>query len=92
MAEEKRQLDRSRDFVERYANNVRFESTFWDLKVLLGYWDQSIQTPDFVVHTAMPSSVGTSETDGVLPVHECAVSGGNLWRDSVDRQNDSHAI
>ena len=45
--------DRTRDFVERYANNVRFESTFWDLKILLGVYDQSVPRPNFFVHTAM---------------------------------------
>lgn len=45
--------ERSRDFVERYANNVRFETSFWDLKILYGIFDQSLQPPNAVIHTAM---------------------------------------
>jgi hypothetical protein len=55
MADDKLILpQKSRDFVERYANNVRFESSFWDLKILHGVIDQpTAQEMSYFVHTAM---------------------------------------
>ena len=53
MADEKYH-HKSGDFVERYANNVRFESSFWDLKILYGVLDQpSPDETNYLVHTAM---------------------------------------
>jgi hypothetical protein len=44
---------RDEDFVELYANNVRFEPSAWDLKMIFGQLDQS-ETPNFVSqHTAV---------------------------------------
>ena len=34
-------LERTENFVSRYANNLRFESSVWDLKVIFGELDQS---------------------------------------------------
>lgn len=34
------QFDRTEDFIARYANNVHFESSVWDLKLIFGELDQ----------------------------------------------------
>jgi hypothetical protein len=34
-------LQRTEDFISRYANNVRFENSVWDLKIIFGDLDQS---------------------------------------------------
>jgi hypothetical protein len=41
------------DFRSRYANNARFESTVWDLKVVLGETDLSTGTEVVRQHTAI---------------------------------------
>jgi hypothetical protein len=41
------------DFIERYANNVRFESSVWDLRLILGTLDQATQPHTIHVHTAV---------------------------------------
>jgi hypothetical protein len=40
-------VERTPEFKELYANNVRFESSVWDLKLLFGTLDQSVD-PSFV--------------------------------------------
>ena len=50
----KEQFKHDEDFVSLYANNVRFEPSVWDLKILFGTLDQS--TPGEITveqHTAM---------------------------------------
>jgi len=46
---------RSEDFEERYSNNVQFEPSAWDLKLLFGQLDQSAGAEATVVrqHTSM---------------------------------------
>jgi hypothetical protein len=47
-------LERTPDFVSRYANHVRFESTVFDLKVVFGQTDLSNPPHEVVFqHTAM---------------------------------------
>src|SRR5262245_15027909 len=36
-----RNIERTPDYTETYANNIHFESSIWDLKILLGRLDQS---------------------------------------------------
>ena len=36
-------LERTPEYKESYANNVRFESSVWDLKIIFGLLDQSTQ-------------------------------------------------
>jgi len=48
-----RPFRRPDDFASLYANNVQFETSVWDLKLLFGQLDQS-ETPNFVEqHTAV---------------------------------------
>jgi len=55
MAEETNdKVMRGPDFVDRYANNVRYESSVWDLKVVFGALDQ------FSVPTALRQHTGVS--------------------------------
>jgi hypothetical protein len=46
---------RAEDFSSLYANNVRFESSVWDLRILFGELDQSAEQGKHVVelHTAI---------------------------------------
>lgn len=37
------EFQRVEDFAEQYANNVRFERSSWDLKVIFGLLDQSVR-------------------------------------------------
>jgi hypothetical protein len=59
MAEEKLQtslvqFDRAANFIERYANNVRFEPSVWDLKLIFGELDQKGGgTEEVHLHTAI---------------------------------------
>lgn len=46
-------FQRANDFVEKYANNVRFESSVWDLKLLFGLLDQSGTSATAHQHTAV---------------------------------------
>jgi hypothetical protein len=47
-------VKRTEDFVSRYANNVRFESTVFDLKVLFGQTDLSEAPKEIILqHTAV---------------------------------------
>ena len=39
--ETQQNIQRTADYTETYANNVHYESSVWDLKVLLGRLDQS---------------------------------------------------
>ncbi len=47
------QLKRDEDFVSLYANNVRFESSVWDLKLIFGQLDQSTGGEVIELHTAI---------------------------------------
>jgi hypothetical protein len=48
------EFKRSEDFLSRYANNVQFESSVWDLKLLFGQLQLPPGEPGFVQHhTAM---------------------------------------
>ena len=47
------QLKRNEDFESLYANNVRFESSVWDLKLLFGELDQSTGKDVIELHTAI---------------------------------------
>ena len=47
------QLKRHEDFESLYANNVRFESSVWDLKLLFGELDQSTGKDLIELHTAI---------------------------------------
>jgi hypothetical protein len=53
-------LRRAEDFVSRYANNVQFESSAFDLKVVFGLLDQSgapkFEKPSVEQHTAISLS------------------------------------
>jgi hypothetical protein len=54
MADEKTpQQVRAPGFVERYSNHVRFESSFWDLKILFNIYDQSTDPASYPTHTAI---------------------------------------
>jgi hypothetical protein len=46
---------RTQDFVNRYANNVQFEASAWDLRLIFGQLDQSLSVEkDYIdQHTAM---------------------------------------
>ena len=46
-------FERPPDFAEKYANNVRFESSVWDLKILFGLLDQSGESAVTKQHTAV---------------------------------------
>src|SRR5579863_9840714 len=47
------QFERDENFVELYANNVRFEASAWDMKMIFGLLDQS-KTPTRVLqHTSI---------------------------------------
>ena len=55
--EEKVRFERAEDFEDVYANNVRFESSVWDLKAKFGQLDLSNTPPEIIrLHTgvAMP--------------------------------------
>jgi hypothetical protein len=43
----------SEDFATGYANQIRFETSSWDLKIVFGQLDQSTGTPSVEWHTAM---------------------------------------
>jgi hypothetical protein len=47
------QLKRSDEFESLYANNVRFESSLWDLKLIFGQLDQSTGSEVVELHTAI---------------------------------------
>jgi hypothetical protein len=47
------QFKRDEDFESLYANNVRFESSVWDLKLIFGQLDQSTGQEVIELHTAM---------------------------------------
>lgn len=47
------QLKYDEDFASLYANNVRFESSVWDLKLLFGQLDQSTGGEVIELHTSM---------------------------------------
>ncbi|MSV35023.1 MAG: hypothetical protein EXQ47_05420 [Bryobacterales bacterium] len=54
MSDEKVRVERSEDFEEVYANNVRYESSVWDLKMLFGQLDLSRTPPEIIrLHTGM---------------------------------------
>jgi hypothetical protein len=57
MAEEaaahKIELKRDEDYTSLYANNVRFESSVWDLKLIFGELDQSEGKEVIEQHTAI---------------------------------------
>ena len=40
-------------FVERYANNVQFESSAWDLKMIFGTFDSTSDAPGLKQHTSI---------------------------------------
>lgn len=44
---------RTADFVERYANNFFFESSYWDLKLVFGILDQSKKPNSTNIHTTV---------------------------------------
>src|SRR5947209_3194715 len=46
-------IRRNEDFGTFYANNVRFESSLWDLKIIFGQLDQSSRPNAIEQHTAM---------------------------------------
>jgi hypothetical protein len=46
-------FQRTDDFVEGYANNLRFEPTVYDLKIIFGETDQSSGTETTQQHTAI---------------------------------------
>jgi hypothetical protein len=47
------QYKHDEDFASLYANNVRFESSVWDLKLIFGQLDQSTGGEEVEQHTAM---------------------------------------
>jgi len=47
------QFKRGEDFESLYANNVRFESSVWDLKLIFGQLDQSTGGEVIELHTAV---------------------------------------
>src|ERR1039458_2007984 len=47
---------RGENFIDRYANNVFFESSAWDLKLIFGSVDQSIAPNHVTQHTGMSLS------------------------------------
>jgi hypothetical protein len=47
------EISRAEDFSELYANNVTFESSLWDLKLVFGQTDQHIGSNAIVQHTAI---------------------------------------
>lgn len=44
---------RTPEFISRYANNVQFESSVWDLKLLFGELDQSTDPHAIQQHTSV---------------------------------------
>ncbi len=44
---------KSPNFEERYANNVFFESSYWDLKLVFGILDQSAKPHPTNIHTTV---------------------------------------
>ena len=57
------EIKRVEDFTSLYANNVRFESSAWDLKMLFGELDQSggAEASSIELHTAMTVSWPTAK-------------------------------
>jgi hypothetical protein len=54
MADENQtKFERVEDFASYYANNVQFEASAWDLKLIFGQLDQSQQPVVVEQHTAM---------------------------------------
>ncbi|HEV7674748.1 MAG TPA: DUF3467 domain-containing protein [Candidatus Angelobacter sp.] len=47
------EFSRVEDFSELYANNVMFESSLWDMKLVFGQTDQNIGPNAIVQHTAV---------------------------------------
>ncbi len=54
------QIDRASDFTTRYANNLYFESTAWDMKITFGHVEQAtgpiIIKHDFAVTIPWPQA------------------------------------
>jgi hypothetical protein len=46
-------FQRTDGFVEKYANNIRFESSVWDIRILFGLLNQSLTPATVDQHTAM---------------------------------------
>lgn len=46
-------LKRTPDYSERYANNVRVESSVWDMRLVLGVLDQSTAPATVNIHSAL---------------------------------------
>jgi hypothetical protein len=46
-------FSKSQDFANTYANNVFFESSFWDLRMIFGQNDQQLGLNAVVQHTAV---------------------------------------
>src|SRR6266850_3742793 len=46
--DEKVRTERSEDFEDLYANNVQYESSVWDLKMLFGQLDLSQKPPEII--------------------------------------------
>jgi hypothetical protein len=44
---------RGDEFTDAYANNVLFESSVWDLKLVFGQLEQAPEGPSVVMHTAI---------------------------------------
>lgn len=53
-------VERSNDFTDRYANNINFESTAWDLRLTFGHIDQAtnqlVVKQDFAVTIPWPQA------------------------------------
>jgi hypothetical protein len=47
---------RTDDFTSRYANNVQFEPTLWDLKLVFGQTDQKVGPMTVLQHSAITLS------------------------------------
>lgn len=46
-------INRTVDFQIKYANNIRFESSVWDLKLIFGLLDQASDPSDTRFHTSV---------------------------------------
>lgn len=67
------------DFASLYANNTRFESSVWDLKILFGELNQSegADKPVIELHTAMTIAWPTAKIMAYFLVMNCVFQQAN---------------
>jgi uncharacterized protein DUF3467 len=76
------QLKRLDDYESLYANNVRFETSVWDLKLLFGLLDQGTGGEVIEIHTGMSIPWATAKLMAFylrlnIMIHE--MENGKIW-------------